>query len=148
MKSNPDLAPALHSRGFRLTLQRQAILDVLGASAMHLTPVQIHDRARRRLPGLTEPTVYRTLRQLALGGLVWQLQLENGHLAYELAGRDHHHLVCVSCGEVIELPAAQLTAIYAKLETVSGFKLNHDHLTLTGLCAPCQARHKSRRPRT
>ncbi len=142
MKSTSDLGPELHSRGLRITLQRKAILQVLRTSGVHLTPVQIHDRARRQSPGLTEPTVYRTLRQLTLGGMVWQLHLENGHLAYELAGRNHHHLVCTSCGDVVELPGAPLKAIYAKLETMTGFKLNPDHLTLTGLCSRCQRNRK------
>ncbi len=148
MRTRTDLVPQLHAHGFRATQQRRAILEVLGGSTTHLTPVQIHQRARQQAPGLTQPTVYRTLRQLARGGMVWQLQLETGHLAYELAGSTHHHLVCASCGEATELPSASLEAIYAKLEAVSGFKLNHDHLTLTGICPKCNRNRDPRHPLT
>lgn len=110
---------------------------------MHLTPVQVHARAKKHSPGLTEPTVYRTLRQLSLGGLVWQLHLDNGHLAYELAGKNHHHLVCTSCGDELQFPNASMETLYAKLEAMSGFKLDHDHLTLTGLCPQCQRNRKN-----
>lgn len=132
----------------RVTQQRRAILDVMRNSTTHLAPVQIHQRARRLAPGLTEPTVYRTLRQLVLGGLVWQLQLETGHLAYELAGSTHHHFLCTSCGAEIQFPSAILDSIYAKMETMSGFKLTHDHLTLNGLCSKCQQNHKHNPPGT
>lgn len=134
-----EFVPRLHSRGFRVTSQRMAILSVLGRAGTHLTPVQIHARASRALPGLTGPTVYRTLDKLARTGVVWPLHLENGHLAYELAGRNHHHLVCTACGQEIEFPGMPLDAIYAKLEASSGYVLNRDHLTLTGLCPKCQS---------
>ncbi len=135
-----DLGPRLRSRGFRVTSQRIVIFDVLSQAGTHLTPVQIHQRALRKLPGLTGPTVYRTLQQMARGGMVWPLHLENGHLAYELAGRNHHHLVCSSCGAESEFPGVSLDTVYAKLESSSGYILNRDHLTLTGLCPRCQKR--------
>ncbi len=133
-----ELAPRLRSRGFRVTSQRIAILNVLAGSAGHLTPVEICSRARRQLPSLTGPTVYRSLEQLVRSGLVWPLHLENGHLAYELAGRNHHHLVCTACGSEVEFPGATLDMIYDRLESSTGFVLNRDHLTLAGLCPRCQ----------
>jgi Fur family ferric uptake transcriptional regulator len=138
MTPNSEFVPRLHSRGFRITSQRMAILDVLSRSGAHLTPVQVHGRASRQLPGLTRPTVYRTLEALARTGVVWPFHLENGHLAYELAGRSHHHLVCGSCGDEVEFPGRSLDAIYAKLEASSGYLLHRDHLTLTGLCPKCR----------
>jgi len=122
-----------------------AILSVLGRAGTHLTPVQIHARASRALPGLTGPTVYRTLDKLARTGVVWPLHLENGHLAYELAGRNHHHLVCTACGQEIEFPGMPLDAIYAKLEASSGYVLNRDHLTLAGLCPKCKRKPKGKK---
>ncbi len=146
MHPNPEFIPRLRAQGLRVTSQKMAILGALSRSGAHLTPVQIHALARRELPGLTEPTVYRALEQLVRSGLVWRLSLENGHLAYELAGRNHHHLVCVACGRQVELPAASLNQIYARLETVSGFVLNRDHLTLSGLCPKCQPHHAKKAP--
>lgn len=145
MPASSEFIPRLHSRGFRVTSQRMAILNVLGRSGTHLTAVQIHARASRELPGLTGPTVYRTLEKLARAGVVWPLHLENGHLAYELAGRNHHHLVSTACGEEIEFPGMSLDAVYAKLEASSRYRLNRDHLTLTGLCPKCQAQPTRKR---
>ena len=47
---------------------------------------------------MTEATVYRTLEFLAENGVVLSALNGNGHLVYEIAGHDHHHLICRSCG--------------------------------------------------
>ena len=145
MALNSEFVPRLHSHGFRVTSQRMAILNVLSRSGTHLTPVEIHARAARQLPALAGPTVYRTLEKLARTGVVWPLHLENGHLAYELAGSNHHHLVCTSCGEETEFPGMSLDPIYTKLEALSGYRLNRDHLTLAGLCPRCQRQRARKR---
>jgi Fe2+ or Zn2+ uptake regulation protein len=60
-----EYIPQLHSRGFRVTTQRMAILHVLRHSRTHLSPTKVYELACRDLPGLTETTVYRTLEFLA-----------------------------------------------------------------------------------
>jgi Fur family ferric uptake transcriptional regulator len=140
VRSNLDLAPRIRSIGLRVTPQRMAILGVLSRSGAHLAPKQVYERARRSLPDLAEPTVYRTLELLCRIGLVWPLHLENGHLAYELAGKNHHHLVCGQCGSEVELQHALFEEAYSRAEGASGYVVNRDHLTLSGLCPRCQRR--------
>jgi len=130
----------LRLRGYRVTSQRMAILHVLRHSRGHLSPVAIHTRACRVLPGLTLPTVYRTLEFLVRTDLVWRTNLDKGHLAYELAESNHHHLVCRECGSQVNVQHALLRNTYAKLETASGYIVSHDHMTFSGLCPKCQKR--------
>jgi Fur family ferric uptake transcriptional regulator len=134
-----EYAPALRSRGFRVTAQRMAILHVLRQSRGHLSPVQVYTRARRVLPGLTEPTVYRTLEFLANNRLVWPRRLATGHLVYEFAASNHHHLVCRECGAEAEIQPLLLENALARLEAASGYVLSADHMTLSGVCPRCQA---------
>ncbi len=138
MTSETEYAPELRSRGFRVTAQRIAVLDVLGHSQSHLSPSEVYQRARQKLPGLTETTVYRTLDFLARNGLAWPVRMHKGHLVYELAGTRHHHLVCRQCGSEMEVDHTLLKNIYAKLEAASGYQLFDDHLTFFGLCPGCQ----------
>lgn len=140
MISATEIVPRLRSHGFRVTTQRMAILQVLSQARTHLAPMEIYQRAQRAFPGLTEPTVYRTLATLSRSGLLWQLRMENGHLAYELAGKNHNHLVCGGCGEDVELKIFFFEDAYTKVEAASGYVLNRDHLTLSGLCPNCQRR--------
>jgi Fe2+ or Zn2+ uptake regulation protein len=128
----------LRARGFRMTPQRLTILHVLGHSGGHLSPARVFELARQDLPGLTEPTVYRTLEFLAENGLVHPAHVGSGHLVYQMSAGDHHHLICRTCGEEVEVKHAVLENLYRKLETGTGYRLTDSHVTFFGLCPRCQ----------
>ena len=121
-----------------MTPQRLAILHVLRHEGTHLSPTEVYQKARQELPGLTEPTVYRTLEFLAENALVRPSHSATGHLTYEIAGSDHHHIVCRSCGGEIEVDHALLESLYRLLETTSGYRSIDSHVTFFGVCPGCQ----------
>lgn len=131
-------AEKLRSRGYRVTPQRMTILRVLLESGQHLTPLEIYDRARRELPGLTEATVYRTLSFLNDQGLAMEAHVGNGQLVYENARQEHHHLICRACGCSYKIDHAVLQELYKRLEAESGFSIDALHVTFFGLCPDCK----------
>lgn len=138
MSCAAEYAPQLRARGFRMTSQRMAILHVLRHEGTHLSPADVFKKARKELPGLTEPTVYRTLEFLADNGLVRPSYAANGHLSYEITGNDHHHMVCRNCGAEIEVEHLLLESLYRLLETTSGYRSIDSHVTFFGICPKCQ----------
>lgn len=130
--------PQLHARGFRMTPQRLAILHVLCHSGKHLSPSRVYELARRDLPGLTEPTVYRTLEFLAENDLAYSAPAGNGHLVYQISSKGHHHLICRICGEELEMENAMLAGLYRKLTSSTGYRLTDTHVTFFGICPKCQ----------
>ncbi len=130
--------PQLRARGYRMTQQRLAILHVLHHSGRHLSPIEIYEQARADAPSLTETTVYRTLEFLAENGLAHPAPLGNGHLAYQIAGHNHHHLKCRNCGSEMEVEHSTLEKLYRQLEIESGYRLTSGHITFFGLCPNCQ----------
>jgi Fe2+ or Zn2+ uptake regulation protein len=138
MSCASEYAPQLRSRGFRMTPQRSAILHVLRHAGTHLSPREVYQRAKLNLPGLTEPTVYRTLDFLAENGFARPAQTANGHLRYQIAGNDHHHVVCRKCGDEVEIGHAVLETLYRKLESTSGYLRIDSHMTFFGICPACQ----------
>jgi len=122
-----------------MTPQRMAILHVLRHEGTHLSPGEVYRKALKELPGLTEPTVYRTLDFLAENELVRSSHSGSGHLTYEIADEEHHHIICRSCGAEIEVEHALLESLYKKLESASGFKNIDSHISFFGLCPNCQA---------
>ncbi len=138
MSCASDYAPQLRARGYRMTSQRMAILHVLHHSGKHLSPTQVYEQAIEELPNLTEPTVYRTLEFLAENGLARPAYMSNGHITYEIARHEHHHLVCRTCGNTTEVDHSLLKNMYQKLESSSGYKLTDSHLTFFGLCSNCK----------
>ena len=138
MSCASEYTPQLRARGFRMTSQRLAILHVLHHERTHLSPSEIFKQARRQLAGLTEPTVYRTLEFLAQNGLVRSSHASNGHLTYQIAGEDHHHVICRVCGSEMEIRHALLEDLYRKLESTSGYLRIDSHVTFFGVCPQCQ----------
>lgn len=130
---------SLRERGFRLTPQRLAILQILETADRHLTPGEVFARTRQALPGLTEATVYRTLDFLTEQGLALVTHNEKGHLVYEIAGRDHHHLICRDCGHTIEIEHGVLQELYDRFEARTGFRVDSSHITFFGRCPDCIA---------
>ena len=139
MLSASDTASQLRSRGYRMTSQRMAILHVLHHAGTHLSPGEIYRQARHELPSLTEPTVYRTLDFLAENGLVHPSHAGNGHFTYQIAGEDHHHIICRVCGNQVEVEHRLLASMLRQLESTSGFVRIDSHITFFGICPDCAA---------
>ena len=134
MSCTPRLTKILRERGYRMTPQRLAILQALHDGG-HLSPAQIDERVQPT--GMTEATVYRTLEFLAGNGMVNPAQIGGGHLTYELAGHDHHHLVCRVCGAQVDLEPDLLHGAISQLERQTGYQIDAGHLTFFGLCPEC-----------
>jgi Fe2+ or Zn2+ uptake regulation protein len=82
--------------------------------------------------------VYRTLEILAENGFARPSQTCNGHLRYQIAGDDHHPIVCRICGDEIEVDHTLLESLYRKLESISGYLRIDSHMTFFGVCPGCQ----------
>ena len=138
MSCASEYTPQLRARGFRMTTQRLAILHVLHHEGGHLSPAEIYKQARRKLAGLTQPTVYRTLEFLVQNGLVRSSRASNGRLTYQIAGEDHHHLICRVCSSEMEIQHSLFEELYRKLESTSGYLRIDSHVTFFGVCPKCQ----------
>src|SRR3712207_5883151 len=87
---------ALRAVGYRMTKQRETLLDGIEHAEGHLDADGIYDLARKRDPRISLSTVYRTLNLLKHHDLVDELHLSEEHHHYEpRTGRpQHYHLVC------------------------------------------------------
>jgi len=139
MSCTEQISTQIRSRGFRLTPQRLIILQVLQHSGGHLTPAKVFQLASKNMPGLTETTVYRTLGFLEENGFALSGHSTSGRLVYQVAGHDHHHVICRGCGDDVEVPHDRIEAMYRQIEESTGYRLTTGHLTFSGLCPGCQA---------
>jgi Fur family ferric uptake transcriptional regulator len=129
----------LRQKGYRLTPQRLAVLEVIKAGQGHMTVPEILERLRVHYPTLTVPTVYRSLQWLQKVGLVAETDLGGDCHVYEfIAENHHHHLVCVRCRRVVDLPSAFLEPLCHSVQQEYGFIPCLEHVGLFGLCPDCQ----------
>ena len=139
MTCSMEYAPQLRAQGLRMTPQRMAILHVLRHTGGHLSPTQVYDMARKEYPRLTEPTVYRTLEELAERQFLLAAHVGGGKIVYELAeNHNHHHLICRECHAEIQIDHTTLEKLFSELESSSGYRFIDSHVTFFGLCPECQ----------
>ncbi|MBX3013745.1 MAG: transcriptional repressor [Caldilineaceae bacterium] len=135
-----DYVSFLREQGYRMTPQRQIIMDAICEGGTHSTLPQILERVQRKAPVINQATVYRSLHFLLNMGLIVKAEIAPGETIYEIAGRSpHHHLLCRVCHQEIEIDAQPLTTLQAELKQRYGFWIDASHLILTGLCTHCQA---------
>ncbi|MDD5078500.1 MAG: Fur family transcriptional regulator, partial [Candidatus Omnitrophica bacterium] len=134
--------------GYRLTLGREAILELLSGTKEHLSAEDIYLRIHPKYPNVGLTTVYRTLDVLSALGMVYKLDFGDGRARYELAEgpkgeHHHHHLVCTSCNRVIdytdfiddEVELLRLTE--QGLSKKYNFKITNHLIQFYGLCDKC-----------
>lgn len=129
----------LRAEGYRVTPQREAIMDIVCESGGRLSARELLDRAEARAVPMDAATVYRNLRFLTERKLLRAVEHED-RTCYELAGprASHHHLACHVCGTETEIPEATTDVFYRRILDEHGFAVAEDHLVLRGVCARCR----------
>jgi Fur family ferric uptake transcriptional regulator len=85
-------------------------------------------------------TVYRTLELLEDLGLVRHAHITDRAPTYHsTAAPEHVHLVCRTCGAVIEVAPDVVAATTEALHGRYGFTTDVGHLTIFGACRDCVA---------
>jgi Fur family ferric uptake transcriptional regulator len=133
----------LRSRGYRVTPQRQLVLEAV-ASLRHATPEEIAASVQRTAKGVNISTIYRTLDLLDTLGLVTHTHLNHGAPTYHLATEAGHvHLVCQDCGKVDQVSPETVSPLCAALDETQGFETNVTHLTVFGRCKDCRRKNQN-----
>jgi len=138
VKSPDELTEAFRDRGLRVTPQRQAIFRILHGSDRHPTAEWVFEAARLEMPAISLKTVYSTLNDLAAMGELHQLHLGPGSARFDPNGDPHHHLVCESCGAVVDLHA-DFTDLRVPDGFGQGFRVSSTEIVFRGRCADCAA---------
>lgn len=132
-----DWRDQLRERGYRLTPQRELILEAVNRLG-HATPDEVHAEVRRHASAVNVSTVYRTLEVLEELGLVRHAHLSDRAPTYHsVAGHEHVHLVCRRCGAVTAVDADLVTPLTERLRGEHGFAADVGHLTIFGECVEC-----------
>ncbi|MFN8597208.1 MAG: transcriptional repressor [Anaerolineae bacterium] len=137
-----DFADQLRAQGYRLTPQRQMILDAVHRAGDHVTPDQVYETVHRQNPAISRATIYRTLDFLCEIRLVVAMRW-GGQTYYEIAGETpHHHVICRTCGAVEELNIQLVEAFVESVWRKQRFEIDMNHMTVFGLCKQCRTAAK------
>lgn len=133
----------LQKEGYKLTKQRKAILKVIiNNPDEHLSCDGIHQIVIKESPDLGIATVYRTLQLFEKLDIVYRLNFDDGRSRYELApgteSHQHHHLICMDCGKVIEVKLDLLEYLEESIEREEEFSIVDHNLEFYGYCRECK----------
>lgn len=129
----------------RITVQRASILKVLHENKdKHMDAEYIHDVLSRKKNikykiGLA--TVYRTLDLFEEKGLTQRLNIDKMPARYELNCTDtqvHHHLICLECGKVEEIPDEAALKFKEIIRDLKDFTVKDRPMKIYGYCKDCK----------
>jgi len=134
-----QLAVTLREAGYRLTIPRQAVWEVLHEADAHLTAEDIAERIRDDDPGVNVSSVYRALGLLSDLGLVRESALGPTSASHwELAHPDEEfHLRCTDCGRVEHHGGDLVERVREHLLEAHRFDAANVELLVSGRCARC-----------
>jgi Fur family ferric uptake transcriptional regulator len=132
----------IRRNGHRLTPQRLLVIEALHNADKHISAEEIYEQLHNRYPYANISTVYRTLELLKEIKLVTETNFGEGRVRYHVAEKGHHHhLVCRSCGKVIDLKESLLHPLQDTLLQEYGFDADLRHLAISGECRGCRRKN-------
>ena len=125
--------------GLRATNQRALILEIIRCGQGHLDADEVYRRAREKQPRLSLSTVYRTLQVFKKLGLVDELHFDEAHHHYEMKPpAEHHHLVCLGCGKIVEFECPLSQKMKEDVAREKDFEITGVEIRMTGYCPECR----------
>ena len=129
----------LLTQGLKSTNQRELILDEFLRAGSHLSTEELYLRLRKKNPRIGYATVHRTLKLFAECGIAEQRHFGDGQARYEASAHDEHHdhLICVSCGKIVEFEDSRIEELQIEVAREHGFAIERHRLELYGCCLDC-----------
>ena len=138
-----SLKAELNERGWRLTPQRETILQVFQnlPKGEHLSAEDLYYTLENKGRQISLSTIYRTVKLMSRMGILRELELAEGHKHYELNQlypHHHHHLICIRCNKTIEFKSDSILKIGSKTAKQERYHLLDCQLTIHAVCPACQ----------
>lgn len=129
----------LKEEGLKLTPQRKLLLEILFETEGHLSAEEIFDKVKVSQPNVSFGTIYRNLSLLAEINLVNQLNFRDGLTRFELSLDHHHHLVCLGCGNAIDVHECSFGPTLQDTALANDFFVKDHILEVFGYCKGCNS---------
>ena len=138
-KTRSKFKDYLLTQGLKSTQQRELILEEFLRAGSHLSTEDLYLRLRKKNPRIGYATVHRTLKLFAECGIAEQRHFGDGQARYEASSQDEHHdhLICLSCGRIVEFEDARIEKLQVEVAADHGFTIERHRLELYGTCQDC-----------
>ena len=136
----------LAGQGLKLTNERAALVREIFSTHYHFEADELLFKIKEKGVKISRATIYRTLELLVKSGIVRRVHLGEDHYHYEyVSGNSHHdHLICTTCGSVIEFHDPAIEARQLEICERKKFTPTFHNLQILGICDTC--RRKGEQP--
>jgi Fe2+ or Zn2+ uptake regulation protein len=139
-----DPAAVLRARGIQVTAQRLAVLRAV-AGRPHITAEAVAEAVRAEIGAISLQSVYDALEILIAEGLVRRIQPAGSPARFEdRVGDNHHHLICRSCGRMVDVDCAVGFTPCLTAADSRGYEIDEAEVVYWGRCPQCVTRSRSR----
>jgi Fur family ferric uptake transcriptional regulator len=140
---SPDPADRLRQRGIQVTAQRLAVFRAVAAQP-HITADRVAEIVRAEIGAISLQSVYDALSLLVAEGLIRRIQPAGSPARFEnRVGDNHHHLICRSCGRVVDVDCATGLAPCLTAADAQGYQIDEAEVVYWGRCPDCLAQAQS-----
>jgi len=138
-----EVRDILRASKYKYTRQREKIMDVLLENIdEHLSADDVYNLVKDKAPDIGLSTVYRTLELFQDCNILHGIDFGDGCKRYELnheigEGHHHHHLICLVCGQIIEVKDDLLENLEKRIGAEYNFDICDHQLKFFGYCEKC-----------
>jgi Fur family transcriptional regulator, peroxide stress response regulator len=129
-----ELIPFLKERALRITPQRLLILKTIISLKGHPTVDDIH----REIPYISVATIYNNIKLFVKLNILKELPYGNGLSKYELHKSNHYHVICDTCGAIVDFNYPNMEEIEHVALNLTNFQIRSHQFEIYGECADCQ----------
>jgi Fur family transcriptional regulator, stress-responsive regulator len=142
-----ELERMLRGVSLRVTRPRMAVLAAVHERS-HADTHAIVGCVQEELGEVSSQAVYDGLRALTEAGLVRRIQPPGSVARYEArVGDNHHHLLCRSCGVIVDVDCAIGFAPCLTAAESHGFVIDEAEVVYHGLCPACASTAAKNNPK-
>ncbi len=135
-----ELKKIVKQKGLKYTEQREIVLSILINAEDHLTAEEVYNEIKKQYPdtNIGIATVYRALSFLEEVDLIVSINFGTDGKKYESNAKSHHdHLICTSCGKIVEFLDDEIEKRQDRIAKKNKFKITSHSMQLYGTCEDC-----------
>jgi Fur family ferric uptake transcriptional regulator len=126
-------------RKLNLSYPRLLIYQELSDASGSLSPLEIYQNLLKKKKKIGLTSIYRSLELFESLGMVFKI-VNGSSVRYKLCELEnhHHHIVCKTCGNVVELDFCDISDWSRKVTESTGFQVVDHQLNFYGFCKSCK----------
>lgn len=128
----------LQKVNLKVTNARLGLLELFARSQQPIDAEEIFAFLQKEKIDADRATVYRMLETFYEKGIIHRFEFQEGKFRYELAGADHHHLICEQCGRIEDISDCGISEWETEIRKKKQFIVKRHVLEFFGVCKQCQ----------